>query len=258
MMNKRPFRLLVPAVLLSVPAALGAGPTAADVSLTVTPDRVDVGTFYHGTSIGVTARSPRCDAAILTLESEGTELVLNRKGRFGPVWMNVAKVTVKGAPGVYILASSENLEAVCSTEQREELELGFEAFRDQVTFTSDKPLTGTEFDEFLNMKRHMGTYSESVSLEMTPIDETRQTIATSLSLPSVMPSGDYIVHLYCFEDGIPIADAVTTLTIGKIGLPRLEYDLAHQHAAAYGLLAILAAMAAGIATGVAFTSKGSH
>jgi hypothetical protein len=64
------------------------------------------------------------------------------------------------------------------------------------------------------------------------------------------------LRLYCFEDGMEIAGGAAELTIEKVGLPRLEGELAHRHPAAYGVLAVLAAAAAGVGTGILFTSRG--
>lgn len=257
-MNRRTWMLWLAGVLLSLPAMLEADRPAEGVSLNVVPDRVSVGAFYHGTDVEVSAETPRCDATVLILESEGTDIVLNRKGRLGPVWMNVAQITAQGAPGVYILASSENLAAICSAQEREKLGLGYEAVRRRVTFMSDKPLSGKEFDELLKLKERAGTYNEELRIEMIPFAQERQTITASIPLPSVMPSGEYLLRLYCFEDGANIAGGSAHLTIERAGLPRLEYKLAHQHAATYGIVAVLAAMAAGLATGLAFSAKGGR
>ena len=127
-----------------------------------------------------------------------------------------------------------------------------------MSFTSDKPLAGGEFDQFLKLKEHVGTYRDDVPIEMKPVPGERRAISASLPLPSIMPSGDYTVRLYCFEDGRVVDEASAGLTIVKTGLSHLENELAHEHSAAYGIMAILVAMAAGITTGVAFSSRGGQ
>jgi uncharacterized protein (TIGR02186 family) len=235
---------------------LDAGASAGSVSIAVDPDHIRSGTFYNGESVKVTADVPPCDGVVLVLTSEPEEIVLNRRGKIGLVWLNVAKITVEGAPGVYILASSDAVNAIGSRGELERLGLGFEALRNRVTFRSEKPLTGREFDEFLKLKRHAGTYNDDIAIAMERREGGRQAATATLRVPSVTPPGQYRLRLYCFEDGAPIENASALLTIEKAGLPRLESELAHTHAAAYGIIAVLFAMVAGITMGVIFSSRG--
>ena len=73
-------------------------------------------------------------------------------------------------------------------------------------------------------------------------------------VPSGMPSGDYDIHLYCFREGNLVEERAARLNIDRIGLPHFMINLAYNHAAEYGLLAIIVAMAAGIIMGVIFSS----
>lgn len=226
------------------------------VSLKVTPDRVTVGAFYNGADLAVAADAPRCDAVVLMLESAAKRLVLSRKGRLGVIWMNVAQVTVKGAPEVYILASSGDVNTICSREQRNTLGIGFDALESRMEFSSDKPLTGEEFEHFLRLKTRAGTFRADVPVVLRPEGEGRMAVTAYLPLPSAVPVGHYSLVAYCFEGGRMIEKASTSVQVEKTGLARLEYELAHEHAATYGAIAVLVAMAVGLTMGFAFTSRG--
>jgi uncharacterized protein (TIGR02186 family) len=256
-MYKTSFKLLILVLLgFCLPSALEPHSYSSDVSINVDPDKIKIGAFYHGTSVSVTANTPLCEGVVVKIESDGREVVLNKKGKVGVIWLNVAKITVGGAPEVYILASSDDVANICSTDAREQLLLGTDALDKKISFESEKPLTGKEFGEFLKLKQHAGTYNYDIPIVIEPASDKRQTITASLPLPSVMPSGNYTVRLYCFEGGDLIEDASAPLTIEKVGLPRLESELAHEHPAAYGITAILVAMVAGITMGVMFSSRG--
>ena len=260
-MRKTAHTLLLLAVLcLLVPSVLAPQSNGERVSLTIDPSEVKIGTFYHGTSVNVKAETPPCDGVVIKIESEGKELVLNRKARLGFIWMNVAKVTVEHAPEVYLLASSDDVAAICSREVRNKLRVGTETLKERVTFSSEKPLTGGEFGEFLKLKRHSGTYKEDIPITLEPAGGGRQTVTAAIPLPSVVPSGKYALRLYCFVEGQLVEETSAILTIVMSGLPRIESNLAHERAAAYGVAAILVAMIAGITMGVIFSSKsgGGH
>jgi uncharacterized protein (TIGR02186 family) len=251
-------RLFLAVPLLFAMFSTDARSTGGVALLTVTPDHIRCGTFYHGTDVNVVADVPLCDGAVLKIERDGGETVLNRKGRVGFVWLNVAKVTVAGAPVLYILASSSEVTSICSIGERERLGIGLDALRAGISFQSDAPLTGQEFREFLKLKRHAGTYNEDIPIQMEGTGEGRQRIEASIPLPSAAPSGDYNVRLYCFQDGAMIGEASAGLTIESVGFPRFEYELAHGHAATYGIMAILVAMVAGLGTGLVFSSRGER
>jgi uncharacterized protein (TIGR02186 family) len=236
-------------------AYVGAIAGAGSVELSVVPDHVRVGAFFHGTKVHITGEIPRCRGVAIKLEGEENEVKLNRKGKIAVIWLNVARVTAKNAPQVYILAASDELANICSQQERERLRLGFESLRKRITFESDKSLTGLEFEEFVKLKEHIGTYDVDTRIDVSPAGEGRQRLSAVLPIPSAMPPGQYTVRLFCFQDGNLVNQAEVQLSIDKIGLPLLLTSLAFEHAAGYGILAIVVAMMAGIIMGIIFSSR---
>ncbi|MGD8414528.1 MAG: TIGR02186 family protein, partial [Candidatus Latescibacterota bacterium] len=248
--------VLVAIMVQSLPLALMARVDGTGVAMSVDPEAINIGTFYHGTTVRVAAQTPICEGVIVTIESGEKTFILNRKARVGFLWMNVAKVTIEGAPEVYVLASSADVEAICSAKDREKLRLGVESLKGITSVSSDSPVTGEEFDEFIKLKRHTGEYNDDITIDIESGGEEMQSVTAELPLPSVTPSGSYKVSLYCFNGEKLVETATDELKIEKVGLPRLEAKLAHEHAAAYGIAAILVAMVTGITMGAIFTSRG--
>lgn len=248
------FALLI--CLLCTVKAVGADSISVDTSVTpiLKPDTIDVGTFYNGTEVLVSADVPECDGAVVVLEAGRDEIRLNRKGRVAGIWLNVAQVTVENVPRVYILAASDKLDNICPPEVCREARFGPEYLRDEIRFVCDKPLTGTEFDEFLKLKTHNGTYKLDVVIDLAPDKPGRMTLSATLPIAATIPPGTYKVLLYCFEDGRQICRGESALTVTRYGLARLMANLAQNHGAEYGLLAIAVAMAVGIIMGVIFDS----
>jgi uncharacterized protein (TIGR02186 family) len=240
---------------LTLAAGLSTLAEAGVIRLTADPDRIQVGSFYHGAKVRVTADIPVCDDVVVKMEGKDEEVTLNRRARVLGIWLNVAQVTVRNAPQAYVLAASEELANICSRDEQEELGLGFDALGKRMTFTSDKPLSGFEFDEFLKLKEHSGTYAVSTDIDLRPANGHRQELSAILPIPSAMSCGKYTVRLYCFEHGSLIEDAVAQISIEKVGLPRLMTALALEHPAAHGILAVFAALAAGITMGAIFNSR---
>ncbi|MEW5994822.1 MAG: TIGR02186 family protein [Candidatus Zixiibacteriota bacterium] len=225
------------------------------IELTAVPAHIQVGALYHGAKVHIFAEVPTCDGAVIKVEGGNDEVVLNKKGKVAVIWLNVAQVTAKNAPQVYILAASDHLANICSPQERERLGLGIESLRKRITFESDKSLTGLEFEEFVKLKEHIGTYDVDTRIDVRPAGEDKQRLSAVLPIPSAMPPGQYTVQLFCFQDGNLVNQAAVQLSIDKVGLPLLLTSLAFEHAAAYGILAIVVAMMAGIIMGIIFSSR---
>ncbi len=225
------------------------------IKLSVVPDHIRVGTTYHGTEVLFEANIPRCNGVVVKLEGRDNEVTLNRKGRVAVLWLNVAQVIVKNAPQAYILAASDKLANICSREMQQRLGLGLESLRKRITFESEKPLIGSEFEEFLRLNEHSGLYNTNIQIELKPAAGDREELSVTLPIPSVMPPGEYVIQLYCFEHGSLMQKTEAQLSIEKVGLPLLISTLAQEHAALYGIAAIIIAMMAGITMGVVFSLR---
>jgi uncharacterized protein (TIGR02186 family) len=230
-----------------------AATSDSTVTMELTPAEINVGIFYHGTEVRVEARIPACDGAVLVLEGETETVTLNRKGREAGIWLNVAQVMISHAPRVYILAASRALGDICSEDIRKDLGLGLQSLRGRLQITSDKTLAGTEVDEFLKLKERAGTYNTDLRVALTPEGDGQKLLA-SLLIPATVPPGQYRLNLYCFAHGEPVFRGSSDLSIGRVGLARIMASLAHEHSAAYGVLAIVVAMTVGIVMGLVFHS----
>jgi uncharacterized protein (TIGR02186 family) len=238
-------------------ALVVADPAPKDslVTLILDPAQVHVSTFYQGTDVHVSAKVGECDGAVLLLTAGEEEETLNRKGRVAGIWLNVAQVTVSHVPRVYILGTSDKLENICSPEVQRELGLGEESLREQLKFTCEKPLTGSEFDEFLKLKVDNGTYNMNVKVELVSTGSGQKELSAILPVPPTVPPGNYTVLLYCFKDGKPVKRGSAELSIVRVGLARVMASLAYSEPAVYGVVAIVVAMIVGIGMGLIFSSR---
>lgn len=238
-----------------IAACMAVNVAAAPETLTVAPDRIQIGTFYDGTEARVSAETAQCDGAVIVLTGEEREVRLNRKGRVAIIWMNVAQIDIGGLPEAYIMAATDDLDAICPKETQRELGLGLESLRRRMEISSDQPLTGREFDQFLQLQIHHGTYRTGLTVEREQRAPGSERISAVLPIPSKMPPGTYTIDLYCFRDGRVVETKSETLEIERVGLPQLIIGLVVRHAAAHGVLAIIVAMAVGILMGIIFSSS---
>lgn len=244
--------------IVVIVALLGLSATAFGVKpiqLQLSPDDIEVGVFFRSADVMVSAEVEKCDGAALVLEEGNEAVTFNRKGRKAGIWLNVAQVTIAGVPKVYLLASSKEIDDLCSPELQKQLGLGIQSLRSRMKITCNEPLIGSEADEFLKLKHQGGTYHTSIPITLTPTGGAREHLSAVIPIPATVPPGTYHALLYCFTNGEVTQQATADLTISRVGLANLLASLAHEKAATYGVLAILIAMVVGIVMGVVFHSR---
>lgn len=235
-----------------LPAQTPNGSLHIDVS----PDFISINTFYKGADVNIRAELPDgCDGAVLKIQGKDEEIQLNRKGKISVFWLNVDEVTVSNAPGIYMINASGPLDKICALKDQDAWTLGYRALQKQIRIQSQKELSGSEFSEFIALKEHKGAYQSITTAQLTQIAANRPSLEAVFHIPPVMPSGDYVIQLYCFKNLVLMGRSNAQLHVEKIGLPNRLYSLAFDHPAAYGLLAIIIAMATGIMMGLIFGSR---
>jgi len=84
-----------------------AGSVKAEaVTLQVVPPVVEISSFFNGREVTITGTLPAGYQAVAEVIGRVGQEHLMRKGRRGPLWMNVGEVTVSGAPSLYLVLSS--------------------------------------------------------------------------------------------------------------------------------------------------------
>jgi uncharacterized protein (TIGR02186 family) len=224
--------------------------------INIAPDLIRIHAFYKGENVNIRAELPDgCDGAVLKIQGEDEEITLNRKGRISIFWLNVDEVTVSKAPGIYMVNSSGPLDRISTLKDQIAWTLGYKALQQRIQIQSRNELSGSEFSEFVALKEHNGSYQSATSAQLTQDPANRPTLKAVFKIPPVMPSGNYQIQLFCFKNLVFIGQTSGRLRVEKVGLPNLLYSLAYAHPAAYGLLAIIIAMATGIMMGVIFGSR---
>jgi len=257
-MMRRRIPLFLPFLLIAwiQPMLPAAQPPDSASHFEVDPDLIRINAFYKGTNVHVRADLPRdCDGAAVKIQGEDEALELNRKGRVSIFWLNVDEVIVSNAPGIYMINSTGSLDRICTPGDRVKRTLGYKALQDRIHIQSRKELSGTEFSEFVALKEHNGSYQRLTTARLVHDAAGGTGLEAVFHIPPVMPSGNYQIQLYCFKNLVFMGQSAAGFRVEKVGLPNSLYSLAYNHAAAYGVLAILIAMATGIVMGLIFGSR---
>ncbi len=247
-------RLLLGALLLALPLVAGA-PAAAqeeiqrELVVDLSDHRIEINIGFHGTQLLVFGTTLGEGEVVLVVRGpEGTEVV-RKKARKAGIWINDEEMRFDLVPSYYALASSRPIDEIMPGNLRKMHQIGLDAFYFQAPEGSD-PDRIEEFHEALvRLKQEQGLYSEDYA-KITLLSNTL--FRTDLSFPSNAPVGEYNVDVYLIKNG-QLADVATTpIRISKVGLEARTYDFAQNHGFAYGVLAIVFAVAAGWLAGVVF------
>jgi len=185
---------------------------------------------------------------IVVLRAPDQALVARRKERIAGIWMNGQGKVYPDVPGFYAVLSSRPLRAITSDQTLKALGIGLnnidlgrptnndaeeETFRSTVVRLKEKQLLFQEHDD--------GVAFIGKSLFRASVD-----------LPVNVPIGRYTANVYLFRDGQMVSKNQSTLEVSKAGFERAIYRMAFHQPLAYGLVAVLLAMLAGLAGWAAF------
>jgi uncharacterized protein (TIGR02186 family) len=246
-----------PSVVLGVLAcAANLTPSfAADTGalpLTVEPGRVEIGLLYDGVDLAVSAElEPAVDVAVL-VTGPGSELVLREQARrWGLFWAPAGEVRFDDVPSLYLLRTTVGLESLAPAPVLEELDIGYPALGARLGQTRDGL-----FRELIALQESEGLFSATVGR-----DESGQTSATGgsvfrsvLHIPARAPASAYSVRLCAFRDGRLVTRAEGTFELEEAGFVAFVSSLAETHGLAYGVFAVVIAVAAGLLVGFLFGS----
>jgi uncharacterized protein (TIGR02186 family) len=242
-------------LLLSMPAlSRGANPQELQVS----PDLVEIGTWFRGHTVKVAAMIPKGAEAVIEVLGQTADEHLMRKGRRGGLWMNVGEIDFQHAPALYMVMSTDPKLLQQATP---ETPWGFAALKRRVSMTG--MITDQEkdkfFGEFLKLKESENLYHTATEpVQKAAAGGDLASIKSDFRLPTNVKTGTYQVCLSVVQDGQVIAKNCRELRVKMVGFPAMLSTLAYEHGATYGILAVVIAIITGFAMGFLFKGGGGH
>ncbi len=225
--------------------------------LRVTPDYLHVRETFQGASVNVSAKIPKGAAAVIEVKGVAHDVHLLRKGRRGGLWMNVGDVQVHKAPSLYLLMSTD---AGLPSRSDVDSPWGYGALRKTIQFSGSVPKGGPDalFEQLLRLKESEGLYGVFPGTLKLAQAGDHGTVQGSINLPSNIAPGNYQILLSVLNSGKLLDQKSVDFSVEMKGLPALFASLAHQHALAYGLLAVGIAIVTGFVMGFVFKGKAAH
>jgi uncharacterized protein (TIGR02186 family) len=228
--------------LLLLPAAPGRA--QQDLVADLSDHLVAITTGFTGADVLLFGAVEGEGEIVVVVTGPRGDVTVRRKDRIAGIWANVEALTFANTPAFYAVASTSPLADVAPEEVRQRQEIGAEnlALRAVDTADIDADTIAAFRAGLIRNKTAAGLFAD----EIQPISVlSNRLFRTRIHLPANVAIGTYTVAVYYLRDGSPVHAQTTPLVVSKTGIGADVFLFAHTNSAAYGLLAIIVAVAAG-------------
>jgi hypothetical protein len=244
-------RLLCALLLAGFPAAPALG-------LTVEPNPLTVGARFDGGTVRIRGSADPESQVFVIISGTHIKEKFNRKGRVGPVWVNVGTVQVSGVPRLCLIASSGPGSAGLDRQLVDRHFLDLEAVSRLAIL--DPPGSDGESvrREYIKLKQSQGVLSSLPGAVRIGTEEGRGEFTVAIPWPVSGGAGTYSVDVVQVKAGTLLRKETATIEVRLVGLPRWISFLAFERSRLYGVFSVVSAICVGLLMGLVFKKGGGH
>lgn len=181
---------------------------------------------------------------VVTVAGPRVPAVVRRKERVAGIWVNTDTIEFQNTPAFFAVASTRPIEEIATPDVQARQEMGVAHLA--IKAVADEGFSPDEIIAFrqglIRNKIKQGLYKP----EVEPIQVLSDRLfRTMIDLPSNPLTGTYTVSVYLVQNGTVVEAQTNPLIVSKTGIWADIFLFAHTNSAAYGILAILVAIAAG-------------
>ncbi len=216
---------------------------------------VAIDTSFSGSKVLLFGTTEGEGDVVVVVRGPSHKETVRKKERVMGVWANKEQVTFSDTPAFYIVAASGKIDEMVPASTRHRLELSPEDLNAYLAPES-KHISDEKKETFwqalLRAKKREGLYADKI----TPVTFLgKKLFRADIDFPANVPVGTYLVYVYLVKDKDVVTTQITPLFVSKIGAEAEIFNFAHQHSAAYGVLAVAIALFSGWLASVAFRKK---
>jgi hypothetical protein len=239
---------LLAALAVCLCAAPGAG---QEVSIRVAPQTIARGAFSGVSQVRIEGTIASGARAVVVIRGSDSDETFNRKGRFGPIWINAGKVEVTGAPSLFLAFWPAPLETFLGQDAIDRWQLDIAAIRTRLGVQPSTADGAAVRADYLALKAEEGSYHvarDGVRIE--PEADGRSKYVVELAWPRTARPGTYQATVYECSNNTVSGSASTAIDVEQAGVAALLRNMAEERATFYGAIAV--AIMLGLGFGIDF------
>jgi len=237
---------------LTVATVQGGSP-----GIKVTPAVIEMGAFYGGATLKVEGTVASGSQVLVVVRGPETEEAFNKKGRFGPIWVNAGKVHISGVPSLFLCFSSGPMASLLSRESLDQSQLDQVAIKAQMLVEPKAMDQEVIRDNYLSLKSQQGFYKVTEGVvKLGTAGPEGMPFTLDLPWSKKAPPASYEVSVYECRDGAVAGKVTSGLVVREVGFPEKIAGMAKNRGYLYGLLCVLVAMIAGFGIDFVATKLG--
>lgn len=188
------------------------------------------------------------DVAIVVTGPRGP-VTVRRKERIAGIWLNARSVRFEQVPSFYMVATNRPLAQFVAKPVLERHQIGLP----NLQLGPREQLAPEQLALFrsalIRNKQRAGLYGITLG-QVTFLGD--RLFRTNLFFPANVPTGLYTVEAMLIREGEVVSAQTTPLVVSKVGFSAEVFDFARNQPVAYGVAAVIGAIAAGWLAGAAF------
>ena len=236
-------RLAIAAVTVAV-AAGGQGVRGQGLEADLSSHLIAIATDFTGTEVVLFGAIDEPGDVAVVVQGPDERVVVRRKAQVAGVWMNRASMTFDNVPSFYSVATTRAIETFADERLLEREGIGLDYLRLEPSDAGGA--SEAEIAAFREALIRAKQREELFAVDTGQVNFRQAMLfRTTVSFPANVPTGQYLIRVFLIRDGGVVTAQTTPLFVSKIGVGSLVFAFARDHAAAYGLAAILVAVLAG-------------
>jgi uncharacterized protein (TIGR02186 family) len=237
-------RLLTHIVLIVLLTTMGRTALADALVADLSEHLVQINLSFTGKQVLLYGAIQGEGNVVVIVQGPRQPVTVRRKARIAGVWANDVSVTFDDAISFYQVMASAELDEWLPFTLRERHQIGVE----YLNFSPREEISPAEKADFqtalIRNKQKLGHYG---MLEGRVSVLGGRLFRTEIFFPANVPTGIYNLEAFLVRDGEMISAQKTPLYVSKSGIEAEIFNLAQNFPEIYGILAILIAVAAGLA-----------
>lgn len=248
--------LIAIAVFWSADTAAVAQKSDEAVETDISSREIKIESNFTGASIVVFGsivnsrqKSPEDGYYDLAVVVRGPEkpILTRRKSRVFGIWINTLSRPYQNVPGYYAILSTRPLDDVAKPEILKKYGIGFDGLLVERDETGD--IEDPFRDAIIRINQKEGLYRKN---EFGAAFIGKSLFRATATLPANVPVGEYWADVFVFSNGTLLSHSSSSLNIHKEGFERVVYNMAFDNPLLYGIVAVVAAVLAGLLASAAF------